>query len=112
MQGESPVPLGKRRVHEQLSHQGKSKQNENVSRCEQISMFASFMMLPTEEVRRQPASSDERGRDMETILIVFLVVFLLGGGLGILSLAQLTWVAERDIFGGCSLWRTVKSKDA
>jgi hypothetical protein len=28
----------------------------------------------------QPDSSEKRGRDMETILIVVLIVFLLGGG--------------------------------
>jgi hypothetical protein len=38
--------------HEQLSRHGKSKQNANVSRCEQIPIFASFMMLRTEEVGR------------------------------------------------------------
>jgi hypothetical protein len=38
--------------HEQLSSQGKSKQNANVSRYGQLSIFISFMMVLTEEVKQ------------------------------------------------------------
>jgi hypothetical protein len=37
--------------HEQLSRHGKSKQNANVSRYGQLSIFISFMMVLTEEVK-------------------------------------------------------------
>jgi hypothetical protein len=59
----------------------KTKQNEDVFPCEQITILVSLIMLPAEEVRRDnhlPLTSDEK--HMETILIVLLVVFLLGGG--------------------------------
>jgi hypothetical protein len=66
---------------EQLSRHRKTKQNADVSPCEQISILVSFIMLPAEEVRRVnqlPLTSEEK--HMETILIVLLVLFLLGGG--------------------------------
>ncbi len=55
-------------------------QDECLSGCGQLFVFVSSMMLTSEELRlvnRLPLTWENQ---METILIVLLVVFLLGGG--------------------------------
>jgi hypothetical protein len=66
----------------------KLRRDLKVSLCVQISALVSLNMATSGEVRRtllrmrEPAFSDLGGSKMETLLIVLLVVFLLGGGWG------------------------------
>jgi len=56
-----------------------------VVQCDQTSVFATYIMLPNEEVRRplqRPVQLplNKVRYKMETVLVVLLVLFLLGGG--------------------------------
>ena len=109
--------------HEQLSRHRKSKQNANVSRCEQISVFVFLNMVPSGRVRRPfcgrvnqlPLTWEDL--DGNYIDRSSGCVLARRWGLGILPLAQqlapswcqdercLDGLAEREIFGARFLAR-------
>jgi hypothetical protein len=78
------VPVAQVLHRSSLRAPGRPGRTLNVSQFDQTVVLAASMIGNSKEARRtlqtDPASSYKRGYKMETVLIVLVVLFLIGGG--------------------------------